>query len=207
MLDADLVPKQAQGIAIGQYAVGPAGQGAGLSSAARATWGATQQAQHQQKAEKFFFMYNILSPIFPRRGKADFIVGGEMGEVNLRFLKVPGSPPPGRPRAGGPRRGRRSRCSSSGVLLAGQAPQRKLHRQVIGPKAQVGELEGVPKLLGQGASTPFIWARRASITLVPSGGEQLLCGDVRPGRRVEGVGPLDLLRSLGSGVRDRVVRK
>lgn len=78
--------------------------------------------------------------------------------------------------------------------MAGQAPSRKLHRQVIGPKAQVGELEGVPKLLGQGSFHPLHLGQEGVNHLVPSGGEQLLCGDVRPGRRVEGVGPLDLLQ-------------
>ena len=71
--------------------------------------------------------------------------------------------------------------------MAGQAPSGKLHRQVIGPKAQVGELEGVPKLLGQGSFHPLHLGQEGVNHLVPSGGEQLLCGDVRPGRRVEGV--------------------
>ena len=78
--------------------------------------------------------------------------------------------------------------------MAGQPPSGKLHRQVIGPKAQVGELEGVPKLLGQGSFHPLHLGQEGVNHLVPSGGEQLLCGDVRPGRRVEGVGPLDLLQ-------------
>ena len=61
VLDADLVPKQAQGIAVGQYAVGPAGQGSGALLRGQSRLGAAQQAQHQQKAEKFFHVQHPFS--------------------------------------------------------------------------------------------------------------------------------------------------
>lgn len=80
------------------------------------------------------------------------------------------------------------------MLLAGQAPGGEPHGQVIGPKAQVGELEGVPELLGQGSFHPLHLGQEGVNHLVPSGGDQLLCGDVRPGHGVKGVGPLDLLQ-------------
>ena len=61
VLDADLIPKQAQGIAVGQYAVGPDGQGSGALLRGQSHLGAAQKAQHQQKAEKFFHVQHPFS--------------------------------------------------------------------------------------------------------------------------------------------------
>ena len=90
VLGVDLIPKQPQGVAVGQHAVGPGGERLRLRGGfgGKGRLGAAQQAKGQQQADEFLFHIHLPFSGSPKFFWNDtFIVAVGGGKSNKDFLK------------------------------------------------------------------------------------------------------------------------